>query len=80
MNKPIVSLGSAPSSNSEIVVRADRVSVFYGDFLAVRDVSLKIAKNKIVAFIGPSGCGKSTMLRCFNRMNELIRPMAKNIS
>ncbi len=76
MNKPIVSLESAPSDNSEIIVRADRVSVFYGDFLAVRDVSLKIAKNKIVAFIGPSGCGKSTMLRCFNRMNELI-PNAK---
>ena len=51
MNKPIVSLGSAPSDNNFTVVRADHVSVFYGDFLAVRDVSLKIAKNKIVAFI-----------------------------
>ena len=46
--------------------------VYYGDFLAVREVDLDIAKNEITAFIGPSGCGKSTVLRCFNRMNDLI--------
>ncbi len=72
MNKSTFLSEVAPTLNSEIVVKVDNVSVFYGDFLAVRDVSLEIPKNNIVAFIGPSGCGKSTMLRCFNRMNELI--------
>jgi len=48
------------------------VAVYYGQFRAVRDVNLTIRKHEITAFIGPSGCGKSTMLRCFNRMNDLI--------
>ena len=46
--------------------------VYYGDFCAVRDVDMKVPTNKITAIIGPSGCGKSTVLRCFNRMNDLI--------
>ncbi len=71
MNKPLFDPEVAPPPN-EIVIEADNVSVYYGDFLAVRDVSLAVPKHKIVAFIGPSGCGKSTMLRCFNRMNDLI--------
>ncbi len=61
----------SPNKN-DIIVKADKVSVFYGNFLAVRDISLEVPKHNIVAFIGPSGCGKSTMLRCFNRMNDLI--------
>ena len=60
----------------EIVLKAESVSVSYGNFLAVSSVSLEIPQNQIVAFIGPSGCGKSTMLRCFNRMNDLL-PGAK---
>jgi phosphate transport system ATP-binding protein len=48
------------------------IKVFYGDFMALDAVNLKIPKNQITAFIGPSGCGKSTLLRCFNRMNDLI--------
>jgi phosphate transport system ATP-binding protein len=48
------------------------LSVYYGSFRAVRDVDLQIRRNEITAFIGPSGCGKSTVLRCFNRMNDLI--------
>ena len=47
-------------------------SAYYGDFRAIRDIDLDIAKNRITAFIGPSGCGKSTLLRCFNRMNDLV--------
>ena len=46
--------------------------VYYGDFLAVKDINLKIKYQKITAIIGSSGCGKSTMLRAFNRMNELV--------
>lgn len=56
----------------ETVFALERLSVFYGTFEAVRQVSMGIPKNKITAFIGPSGCGKSTLLRCFNRMNDLI--------
>jgi len=45
---------------------------WYGDKLALKDISLQIQPNEVTAFIGPSGCGKSTLLRCLNRMNELI--------
>src|SRR6478672_3848315 len=48
------------------------VNVYYGTKRAVRDVELAIPPNAVTAFIGPSGCGKSTILRCFNRMNDLI--------
>jgi len=48
------------------------VSVFYGDFQAVKNVSMDIPHKQITAFIGPSGCGKSTLLRCFDRLNDLI--------
>jgi phosphate transport system ATP-binding protein len=62
----------ARAAAKEAVFVTEDVHVYYGDFLAVRNVNLDIAKNEITAFIGPSGCGKSTMLRCFNRMNDLI--------
>src|SRR5687767_9249987 len=48
------------------------LSVWYGDYEAVRDVDMTIGNREITALIGPSGCGKSTVLRCFNRMNDLI--------
>ncbi len=48
------------------------MGVYYGNFCAVRDVDMRVPTNKITAIIGPSGCGKSTVLRCFNRMNDLI--------
>jgi phosphate transport system ATP-binding protein len=48
------------------------LSAYYGDFRAVREVSLPIHQNEITALIGPSGCGKTTVLRCLNRMNDLI--------
>ncbi|WP_206050864.1 phosphate ABC transporter ATP-binding protein PstB [Nocardioides speluncae] len=48
------------------------LNVFYGDFHAVHDVKLSFGKNEITALIGPSGCGKSTVLRCLNRMNDLV--------
>lgn len=56
----------------DIVFEARKVRVYYGLFLALRDISLQIPRNQIAAIIGPSGCGKSTLLRVFNRMNELI--------
>ncbi len=56
----------------EVAISTQDLNVFYGAFLAVRDVNLNIAKRRITAMIGPSGCGKSTVLRAFNRMNDLI--------
>ena len=69
---------SAPTREShaddtrEVVFDIDDLSVFYGSFRAVRNVSLDIRKNEITALIGPSGCGKTTVLRCLNRMNDLV--------
>ncbi|HEY7756274.1 MAG TPA: phosphate ABC transporter ATP-binding protein PstB [Actinomycetota bacterium] len=56
----------------EVVFDVRDVSVHYGDFRAVRDITLPILGNEITALIGPSGCGKTTFLRCLNRMNDLI--------
>ena len=60
------------SSNGRYTFEAKELNLFYGDFRAVKDVTLKVERNKITAIIGPSGCGKSTILRALNRMNELI--------
>lgn len=60
------------ASAEDVVFQTTDLSVFYGDFRAVRDVNLDIRQGEITALIGPSGCGKSTVLRSFNRMNDLI--------
>jgi phosphate transport system ATP-binding protein len=63
------------SSRGEIVqpiMELRNLNVYYGDFHAVRDISLDVGANQITAFIGPSGCGKSTVLRCLNRTNDLV--------
>src|SRR5687767_13646752 len=56
----------------EVVLDVRDVSVYYGSFRAVRNITLPIQRNEITALIGPSGCGKTTFLRCLNRMNDLI--------
>ena len=48
------------------------VDLYYGDFHALKNISLDIPENQITAFIGPSGCGKSTLLKSLNRMNDLV--------
>lgn len=53
-------------------IRADKLNLWYGDFQALKDVSVSFSEKRITAVIGPSGCGKSTLLRAFNRMNDLI--------
>jgi phosphate transport system ATP-binding protein len=58
--------------DTELVLELMDVNVFYGDFHAVHDVSFDVPQNRVTALIGPSGCGKSTVLRCINRMNDLI--------
>jgi phosphate transport system ATP-binding protein len=54
------------------IMTAHHVNVYYGDKHAVKEVSLDIGRNQVLAMIGPSGCGKSTFLRCLNRMNDTI--------
>ena len=56
----------------ELVFELHDLSVYYGRFRAVRDVTAAISRNQITALIGPSGCGKTTVLRCLNRMNDLV--------
>jgi phosphate transport system ATP-binding protein len=56
----------------EVVFDIADLSVFYGSYRAVRGVNLPIRRNEITALIGPSGCGKTTVLRCLNRMNDLV--------
>lgn len=58
--------------SSGVRISIKDLNLYYGDFQALRDISLDIRKNAITAVIGPSGCGKSTFLRLFNRMNDLI--------
>jgi phosphate transport system ATP-binding protein len=72
-----VSVGRPPgdgavSEQRDVVFDITDLSVLYGSFRAVRDVSLSVFQNQITALIGPSGCGKTTVLRCLNRMNDLI--------
>jgi phosphate transport system ATP-binding protein len=63
-------VGRTTVENPRMVCR--RVNVFYGDKQAIREVSIDIAHNEVLAMIGPSGCGKSTFIRCLNRMNDTI--------
>jgi len=66
------SSSTLPTPSSECVIRAERLSIYYGSFAAVRDVTLEIPSHRVTAIIGPSGCGKSTLLRAMNRMNDFI--------
>jgi phosphate transport system ATP-binding protein len=61
-----------PAAGCVPMVEIDGLSLHYGATLALKDISMAIARNHVTAFIGPSGCGKSTLLRCLNRMNDLI--------
>jgi phosphate transport system ATP-binding protein len=61
------------AESNGVVIDCNIEELYYGTFKAVRDTIIPIKKNHITAFIGPSGCGKSTVLRCLNRMNDLVR-------
>ena len=54
------------------MVEIDRLSLYYGPKRALKDVSMSVPKHRVTAYIGPSGCGKTTLLRCINRMNDLV--------
>jgi phosphate transport system ATP-binding protein len=73
-----VQLGQQAEAAAESsVFEVSDFNAYYGEFRAVKDITMDIPRNRITAFIGPSGCGKSTLLRCFNRMNDLV-PVARN--
>lgn len=72
MTNASVDFPIAELCDSECVLETRGLSVYYGDFRAIKDVTMKIQRRRITAIIGPSGCGKSTLLRTFNRMNDLI--------
>jgi phosphate transport system ATP-binding protein len=63
-------VGRITADNPRMICR--QVNVYYGDKHAIREVSIEIGRNEVIAMIGPSGCGKSTFLRCLNRMNDTI--------
>ncbi|HZM73126.1 MAG TPA: phosphate ABC transporter ATP-binding protein PstB [Candidatus Polarisedimenticolia bacterium] len=78
--RPLVGVGPAsqpaseaePAATQPPVVRLENVSIYYGMFRAVREVTIDIAPRRITSLIGPSGSGKSTLLRSINRMNDLV--------
>lgn len=63
---------TSTANDTETVLRTEGLNVYYGKFLALKDIWMDIPKNQVTALIGPSGCGKSTLLRCYNRLNDLI--------
>jgi phosphate transport system ATP-binding protein len=64
---------ASPASVMEMpMVEIDKLHLWYGTKMALKDVSMSVPKHRVTAYIGPSGCGKSTLLRCLNRMNDLI--------
>ncbi len=69
---PLLASEPEPTTAADAVLQLENVSVRYGAFTAVRDITLDVPRNQILALIGPSGCGKSTLLRSLNRMNDLI--------
>ncbi len=69
---PVIRTGDEVRVDGDVVLNLHQLAVYYGKFRAVRDVNLPVRQYEITAMIGPSGCGKSTVLRCINRMNDLV--------
>jgi phosphate transport system ATP-binding protein len=66
------SLATKTVAKTEPIFRVENVNFYYGDKHALKSIDVEIAEKKATAFIGPSGCGKTTLLRCLNRMNDLV--------
>ena len=60
------------TATSKTVLETRAATIYYGETVAVKSVSLRVLEREVLAIIGPSGCGTSTLLRCFNRMNDFI--------
>ena len=72
LESPETPASPAPQTASIPAIQVKGVDFSYGDKQVLKDVTLDVPANQVVAFIGPSGCGKTTLLRCFNRMNDLV--------
>lgn len=57
---------------NDSIITAENLNLWYGNNHALKNISIKLPRNRITALIGPSGCGKSTFLRCLNRMNDIV--------
>jgi phosphate transport system ATP-binding protein len=66
---------AAAPAHAQPIIRADNLSISYGTFRAIKNVTVDIAPKQVTAIIGPSGCGKSTLLRAMNRMNDFVDKM-----
>ncbi|MCK5112076.1 MAG: phosphate ABC transporter ATP-binding protein [Thermoplasmatales archaeon] len=58
--------------SKDIEIETQKLSLWYGDKQALKNIDMEIPEEKVTAIIGPSGCGKTTLIRCFNRMNDII--------
>ncbi|MDR1906204.1 MAG: phosphate ABC transporter ATP-binding protein PstB [Clostridiales bacterium] len=58
--------------NEKVCITVEKLNLYYGAFQALKNIDLEMNEREITAFIGPSGCGKTTLLKCFNRMNDLV--------
>ncbi len=63
---------AGPPISEAPMVEIEHLSLWYGPKLALKDITMSVPKHRVTAFIGPSGCGKTTLLRCLNRMNDLV--------
>jgi phosphate transport system ATP-binding protein len=80
VNVPATASGSGPSAlvpPQTPFIETEKLSLYYGQAQALKNITFQIREKLVTAFIGPSGCGKSTLLRCFNRMNDLIDNVRK---
>ena len=73
VNQPAPALDAMPDAPAHpTMIEVENLDFYYAQSRALHDVSIQIPAHKVTAFIGPSGCGKTTLLRCFNRMNDLV--------
>lgn len=72
MMNALAAASATEQTNGESKVSVRHLDLFYGNFQALKDISMEIEENRVTALIGPSGCGKSTFLKCIDRMNDLI--------
>ncbi len=70
LTRPVATAHSLPTTRT--VLEVDGLSLWYGATRALNHIALAIQEKRATAFIGPSGCGKSSLLRCFNRLNDLV--------
>ena len=72
-NSPVSKSNNPPEIEKKFKMIAEDVTISYGDFAAVKNITMKFPEKSVTALIGPSGCGKTTFLRCLNRMHDMTK-------